>query len=81
MIVSELAQAKAIFATTAKPARIFKEFDYRTVDSWSGSRSVVAKAEHLEMGSNPRFIVTSLPNEQIGGQELYETICCQRGEM
>src|SRR5262249_2561347 len=81
MIASELAEAKAIFVTTAKPARIFKELDYRTVDSWSRSRRVVAKAEHLEKGSNPRFIVTSLPTEQIGGQELYETIYCQRGEM
>src|SRR5262245_63233580 len=80
MIASELAEAKAIFVTTAKPARIFKELDYRTVDSWSRSRRVVAKAEHLEKGSNPRFIVTSLPTEQIGGQELYETIYCQRGE-
>ena len=42
---------------------------------------MVAKAEHLEKGSNPRFIVTSLAVEQIGGQELYETIYCQRGEM
>src|SRR5262249_20636707 len=55
--------------------------EYRTRDSWSRSRRVVAKAEHLEKGSNPRFIVTSLPKEQIGGQELYETIYCQRGEM
>ena len=81
MIASELAEAKATFLVTAKPARIFKELDYRTKDSWSRSRRVVAKAEHLEKGSNPRFIVTSLPKEQIGGQELYETIYCQRGEM
>jgi Transposase DDE domain group 1 len=81
MIVSELADAKAIFTATAKPARIFKELDYRTRDSWSRSRRVVAKAEHLEKGSNPRFIVTSLSVEQISGQELYETIYCQRGEM
>jgi Transposase DDE domain group 1 len=66
MIASELAEAKAIFAATAKPVRIFKELDYRTGDSWSRSRRVVAKAEHLEKGSNPRFIVTSLPREQIG---------------
>jgi hypothetical protein len=81
MIASELADAKATFAATSKPARIFKELDYRTLDSWSRSRRVVAKAEHLEKGSNPRFIVTSLPAEQIGGRELYETIYCQRGEM
>jgi len=60
---------------------VFKELDYRTKKSWSKSRRVVAKAEHLEKGSNPRFIVTSLPASRIGGQELYETIYCQRGEM
>ena len=81
MIASELAEAKATFLATSKPARIFKELDYRTRDSWSRSRRVVAKAEHLEKGSNPRFIVTSLTIQQIGGQELYETIYCQRGEM
>ena len=71
MIASELTEAKATFLATSKPAHIFKELAYRTRDSWSRSRRVVGKAEHLEKGSNPRFIVTSLPAEQIGGQELY----------
>ena len=48
------------FAATGTAARVFKEFDYRTRDSWSQSRRVVAKAEHLDKGENPRFIVTSL---------------------
>ena len=81
MIVGEQAQAKATFETTAKAARVFKELDYRTKKSWSKSRRVVAKAEHLEKGSNPRFIVTSLTAEAIAGQELYEKIYCARGEM
>jgi Transposase DDE domain group 1 len=81
MIAGELAEAKAMFAATDKAARVFKEFDYRTRDSWSRSRRVVAKAEHLKKGANPRFIVTSLPAERIGGQELYEQIYCARGEM
>jgi hypothetical protein len=41
----------------------------------------VAKAEHLEEGANPRFIVTSLGPAKIGGQEFYERIYCARGEM
>lgn len=81
MIAGELAEAKATFAATDKAARVFKELDYRTRDSWSRSRRVVAKAEHLKKGANPRFIVTSLPTEHIGGQELYEQIYCARGEM
>ena len=81
MIVEELAQAKATFAETKKAARVFKELDYRTKKSWSKSRRVVAKAEHLEKGSNPRFIVTSLPAGKSAGRELYEKIYCARGEM
>lgn len=81
MIAAELAQAEATFETTGKPARVFKELDYRTTSSWSRSRRVVAKAEHLGKGANPRFIVTSLPVDKIGGRELYEDIYCARGEM
>jgi hypothetical protein len=81
MIADEQAEAKAMFAATGKAARCFKELDYRTRDSWSRERRVVAKAEHLEKGRNPRFIVTSLPLERIGGQELYEAVYCARGEM
>jgi len=81
MIADELAKAKAAFTATGKPARMFKELDYATRNSWSRSRRVVAKAEYLEKGANPRFIVTSLRAEAIGGQELYETVYCARGEM
>ena len=82
MIAVELAETRAAFQTRGRPARIFKEITYRTLDSWSRSRRVVAKAEHLEKGANPRFIVTSLTAERIGSQEeLYERIYCARGEM
>ena len=36
-----------------------------THDSWSRERRVVAKAEHLAKGSNPRFVVTSLGAAEI----------------
>jgi hypothetical protein len=81
MIAAELAQAKAQVAATGQPARVFKELVYSTRDSWSRSRRVVAKAEHLAKGANPRFIVTSLSAATIAAAELYETIYCQRGEM
>ena len=42
---------------------------------------MVAKAEHLAKGSNPRFIVTSLTLAEVEGQHLYEQIYCARGEM
>ena len=81
MIEAELAAAKSACEATGKPARIFRELDYRTTKSWSKSRRVVAKAEHLEKGANPRFVVTPLSADKIGGQELYEKIYCARGEM
>jgi hypothetical protein len=81
MIAAELTAAKAQVAATGEPARIFKELVYATRDSWSKSRRVVAKAEHLPKGANPRFIVTSLAAATIAAAELYETIYCQRGEM
>ena len=42
---------------------------------------MVAKAEYLEKGSNPRFVVTSLTSQEFAAQELYEKSYCQRGEM
>jgi hypothetical protein len=48
---------------------------------WSQPRRVVAKAEHLAKGSNPRFVVTSLPMATMDGQTLYEQIYCARGDM
>jgi hypothetical protein len=81
MIANEAGAAEAEFKLTGKAARLFKELNYRTLDSWSRERRVVAKAEHLEKGSNPRFIVTSISAEKIDGKELYERIYCHRGEM
>jgi hypothetical protein len=36
---------------------------YKTRQSWSRTRRVVGKAEHLPDKANPRFVVTSLPAE------------------
>ena len=63
------------------PSRRFREFRYRTRKSWSRARRVVAKAEHLAKGSNPRFVVTSLGREVAGSQRLYEKLYCARGDM
>jgi hypothetical protein len=42
---------------------------------------VVAKAEFLDKGQNPRFVATSLTAEQWAAQDLYEKFYCARGEM
>jgi hypothetical protein len=41
---------------------------------------VIAKAEHLSKGANPRFVVTTLSSEEVAAQELYEKIYCARGD-
>jgi hypothetical protein len=61
--------------------RHYKELRYRTLDSWSRTRRVVAKAEHLAKGANPRFVVTSLSKEAFKTRALYEDLYCARGEM
>ena len=64
-----------------EPVRRFKDFFYRTLDSWSQKRRVVAKAEHLTDKANPRFVVTSLSEEKWARKPLYEKLYCRRGEM
>ena len=74
-------EAAAEHARTKKPSRVFTEFPYRTRDSWSAERRVVAKAEQLEGKKNPRFVVTSLPNRHFEKRFVYEGLYCARGEM
>ena len=81
IIGREMHQAHMLHQATAKAARVFTEFQYRTHKSWSCSRRVVAKAEYLDKGENPRFIVTSLTAAQWSDQNLYEKRYCARGEM
>lgn len=65
-LVDQLAEAKDLCVRSGKPARVFRDFQYRTLDSWSRTRRVVGKAEHTPDGSNPRFVVTSLKRSRIG---------------
>ena len=81
LITEELEQARQQYEATKSSAHIFVERTYQTLDSWSRERRVVAKAEHLEKGANPRFVVTSLDLQQHPAQELYERDYCGRGEM
>jgi len=80
-ITAELAQAADRYQQTGQAARVFKEFTYQTHKSWSRARRVVAKAEHLAKGANPRFVVTSLASAEWAVQALYEELYCGRGEM
>jgi hypothetical protein len=87
MIEAQAAQARARSGETGEAARVFADLDYRTLDSWSRARRVVAKAEHLAGGAggegkdNPRFVATSLTAARCKAKRLYEEEYCGRGEM
>jgi hypothetical protein len=80
-IADDLAAAALESLAQSGPARRFADFAWRTLDSWSRARRVVAKAEHLPQGPNPRFVVTSLDAETIDARTLYEDVYCARGEV
>lgn len=88
-IAAERAEAERKYQQSGKAARVFSEFRYRTRKSWSRDRRVIAKAEHLDKGANPRFVVTSLNATEMifpdasrwTAQSLYEEFYCARGEM
>ena len=80
-IFKELKKARKRYFEQKKPQRIFKDFTYRTLKSWSRRRRVIGKAEYLAKGANPRFVVTNLPREVIEAQKLYEQVYCARGDM
>jgi hypothetical protein len=80
-IESALQEAKGQFHKSGKAARVYGEFFYQTRESWDQERRVIAKAEHLEKGANPRFVVTSLSAEEWPAERLYEKLYCARGDM
>ena len=81
MLGASLHEARSEHLATGAPARRFQELCYRTRKSWSRSRRVVGKAEHLPKGANPRFVVTNLPSRRATAKRLYEQLYCARGEM
>jgi hypothetical protein len=59
-IASSVHEAKHKHQCTGKAAQVLKEPFYGTRKSWSCSRRLVANAEYLEEGENPRYLITSL---------------------
>jgi hypothetical protein len=77
-IEPELEEVRVRHEQSGEPERAYKEFRYRTRETWSRERRVVGKAEQIPGKSNPRFVVTSLTQE---AKVLYEQIYCARGDM
>jgi len=80
-IAAEIQQAKNLYEQTGQAARVFKDFSYQTLESWSRPRRVIGKAEYLQKGENPRFVVTSLPANEFDARTLYQDTYCGRGDM
>ncbi len=57
--------------------RVYDEFPY-AANSWAKEWRVLLKAEVMEIGENPRFVVTSLIEHDAG--MLYEELYCARGQ-
>jgi len=81
-----MAEARRRSQISGEAERLFTEFTWRTRDSWSCPRRVIAKAEYLpgkygEDKTNYRFIVTSRRRIAFEAQEIYEEVYCARGDM
>jgi hypothetical protein len=67
--------ARLQYFRTQEKARLFDDV-YYAANTWEKPRRIVMKAEWLEKGANPRFLVTNLETE---AQELYDNFYVQRG--
>ena len=70
-------EAEDRWKASGEKQRLFDWIEYGA-RAWDRSRRVIAKAEHSEKGSNPRFVVTSLEGD---AQQLYDELYCARGDM
>ena len=69
--------AAECFEALGEKVRFFESIRYGA-STWKVQRRVIAKIEHTDKGSNPRFIVTNLKGSS---QSLYDGLYCARGEM
>jgi hypothetical protein len=69
-------RAKRIFQKTGEKAKVFGSFRHRA-KSWERSRRIIAKAEVLLLGENPRFVVTNMQGDPASLYRFYT----DRGEM
>ena len=80
-LADDMEAAKIWWAITNHAARLFKDFRYQTRDSWSAERRIIGKAEYLDLGPNPRFVVTNIPDSEMDARYIYEDFYCARGDM
>ena len=77
-----LALAEHYCSSRKRTVKLYGAFRWRTRDSWSRERLVIAKGEHSALGPNPRFIATSLKcRNPKDAKHLYTKVYCARGDM
>ena len=69
--------AKEQYEEKEEKQKLFGEFKY-SAKTWNKDRRIIVKAEYLEKGPNPRFIITNLEGDP---KELYEKTYCARGDI
>jgi len=70
-------EARDCYTALGTKVRWFTDIQY-AAGSWDRKRRVIAKIEHTDQGSNPRYVVTNLAGKP---QALYDKLYCARGEM
>lgn len=83
MRMSLATQEKALaeYQQLKQPVTWYRSLYYKTLDSWSQFRRVVAKVAYGPEGFQLRFVVTSLPARLVPPSLLYTQQYCPRGEM
>lgn len=74
-IADLLERARLQFLQTQQKARLFDDV-YYAASTWAYPRRLVMKAEWLDKGANPRFVLTNL---ELPAQDLYDQFYVQRG--
>jgi hypothetical protein len=74
-IADLLERARLQHCQTQEKVRLFDDV-YYAASSWTEPRRIVMKAEWLEKGANPRFVLT---NMALPPQQLYDNFYVQRG--
>lgn len=74
-------KVRKMYDKSGEPDRLYDEWMYKTRKSWSRQRRVIGKAERTIRGENPRFVVTSLSQQDFDAKSLYEDLYCARGDM
>ena len=81
MTIATQEKALAEYQQLHQPVTWYRSVCYKTLDSWSRFRRVVAKVAYGSKGFNLRFVVTSLPARRVPPSQLYTQQYCPRGEM